>query len=221
VFLFGIVTLLFMLLHTLRFCRPKSLPAASPAPPGISLAQMSAANTLPCSNPLVLIVPAHVVLHIRFNPWADPAPNCDGGSRSRPRLKAIRRSAGDWDDAAAAIDFAVSSIAERYKFRLKGRDWVLLTVAALWCNRNCCGRRGRRRHDPKSVRCRPCKGTDHKKLQIASVKQLLVFSLAAIQKGAEEFKQRHRSYGGPSMTKLCDASSRRYRCNVGFPTPLP
>src|SRR6266404_1229266 len=26
---------------------------------------------------------------------------------------------------------------------------------------------------------------------------------------------------GPAMTKLFDASSRRYRCNVGFPTPLP
>lgn len=35
----------------------------------------------------------------------------------------------------------------------------------------------------------PCEETDHKKLLIASVKQLPVFSLEAIQKGAEEFKQ--------------------------------
>jgi hypothetical protein len=54
---------------------------------------------------------------------------------------------------------------------------------------------------PKSVRCRPCKGTDHKKLQIASVKQLPVFSSAAIQKGAEEFKQRRQAMG-PAMTKV-------------------
>jgi hypothetical protein len=59
------------------------------------------------------------------------------------------------------------------------------------------------------------------KLQIASLRQLPVFSSAAIQKGAEEFKQRRQSYGGQTTTKLCDASSRRYRCNVGFPTPLP
>ena len=31
----------------------------------------------------------------------------------------------------------------------------------------------------------------------------------------------HVGLRGPAMTKLFDASSRRYRCNVGFPTPLP
>jgi hypothetical protein len=67
----------------------------------------------------------------------------------------------------------------------------------------------------------PCKATDHKKLQIGSVKQLPVFCSAAIQKGAEVFKQPATKLWGPAMSKLCDASSRRHRRNVGFTTPLP
>jgi hypothetical protein len=61
-----------MLLDALPFSRPKSLTAVSPALPRISLAQMSAATILPRSSPLVFIVPAHGVLHIQFNPSADP-----------------------------------------------------------------------------------------------------------------------------------------------------